>query len=196
VLPDSYLRFADLEASATEIRGFESSMIPGLLQSPDYMRAIIRAGNGIWWEPPTDELAERITFREDRQARTWNTATPRKFHFVIAEEALRANVGGPDVMRTQLRHILDLLADRDDLTIQVLPQDTPSNPAIGGAFLLFDFPGGAPPVGVSFVLFGSDQYFDEPAETESFRRAFERLSAELALGPAESVKLLRALVTN
>jgi transcriptional regulator with XRE-family HTH domain len=194
VLPDSYLRFADLEASASEIRGFESSMIPGLLQSPDYMRAIIRAGNGIWWEPPTDELAERISFREDRQARTWNTETPRKFHFVIAEEALRANVGGPDVMRAQLRHILTLLTERDDLTIQVLPHDTPSNPAIGGAFALFDFPGSAPPIGVSFAVFGSDQYFDDPNETESFRRAFTRLSGQLAFGPAESTAFLEALV--
>lgn len=191
VLPDSHLRFADLEASATEIRGFESGLVPGLLQSPDYMRAIIREGDGIWWEKSEEEyFAGRLAFRAERQAQTWNSATPRTFHFVIGEEALRANVAGPGVMREQLHHILRLVTEREDLTVQVLPQDTPSNPARGGGFSLFDFAGSAQPVGVTFAVFGSDQYFDDPADTEMFRRAFDRLSADLALSPADSTTLL------
>ena len=185
-LPDSYLWFADLEASATEIRGFESGLVPGLLQTNDYMRAIIRDGDGIWWDQSEDEPDERINFRADRQAQTWNGTTPRTFHFVIAEEALRANVAGPEVMRGQLRHILRLLTERDDLTIQVLPQDTPSHPVRGGGFALFDFAAEALPVGVCYVVFGEDLYFDDPADTAALRRAFNRL-IELALTPAKSV---------
>jgi transcriptional regulator with XRE-family HTH domain len=193
VLPDSHLRFADLEASATEIRGFESGLIPGLLQSLDYMRAIIREGDGIWWEPSEDDFAERISFRADRQDRTWNGGSPRSFHFVIGEEALHANVAGPEVMREQLLHILQLIEERDDVTIQVLAQNTPANPARGGGFSLFDFADGAQPVGVTSAVFGSDQYFDDPEDTERLRRAFNRLSSELALSPSASEALLRRL---
>ncbi|TCO52423.1 helix-turn-helix domain-containing protein [Actinocrispum wychmicini] len=193
LLPDSHLRFADLEVSATEIRCYESSLVPGLLQSPAYVRAIIEDGDGIWWEPSDPEPDERISFRMDRQEKTLYGDTHKSFWFVIGEEALRANVAGPDVMREQLRHIQKLCDERPDLTVQVLPQGTPSNPIRGGAFTLFDFAGAAPPVGVYSVVFGSELYFDEPSDTASLRRAFARLSDQLALDPIESARLIGSI---
>ncbi|GAB3877668.1 helix-turn-helix domain-containing protein [Kibdelosporangium lantanae] len=194
-LPDSYLRFADLEASASEIRVFESGLVPGLLQSPEYMQAVIREGDGIWWDQLEGEPDDRISFRQDRQTRTWDTSTSRVFHFVIAEEALRSNVGGdPAVMRAQLRHILTLLTERDNLTIQVLPQNTPSNPVRGGGFSLFLFGDRALPVGVAHVVFGPEQYFDDPVDTAALDRAFTRLRDELALDGTKSAIAIRSIL--
>jgi transcriptional regulator with XRE-family HTH domain len=196
-LPDSLLRFADLEASATEIRGFESTLIPGLLQSPDYLRAIMREADGIWWERSDDERhVGRIALREERQDRTWNSSIPRMLHFVIGEEAVRANVGGVDVMRGQLRHILHLLKKRDDVTVQILRLDSPNNPARGGGFSLLDFAEDVLSVAVSFAVYGPEQYFDAPEDTAMFRRAFDRLSSELALSPVDSANLISDLATN
>lgn len=194
-LPDSYLRFADFEASATEIRNFEPGVIPGLLQSPDYVRAIIQHSDGVWWESSPTEVEERVTFRLTRQTRTWSGVRPHSLHFIIGEEALRATVDSPRVMREQLAHLLRLLSEHADLTVQVLPRNSRYNPARGGAFALFDFAGDALPIGISTVVFGPDTYFDDVADTSAMRRAFDVL-AKLALPPDESTRVIQAVLTE
>ena len=93
LLPGSFQRFADLEASASEISCYESGIVPGLLQSPGYVRAVMMASDGVWWEPSIAELHERITFRAERQARILDADEPRALRFVLTEDALRGAIG-------------------------------------------------------------------------------------------------------
>lgn len=85
LLPGAFQRFADLEASAAEIHGYESGIVPGLLQSPSYVRAVIADGDGVWWDASGNEQEQRLIFRLERQSRTLNAAAPPRLHFVIAE---------------------------------------------------------------------------------------------------------------
>jgi hypothetical protein len=118
------------ETSATEIRWYESSVIPGLLQSPGYLRAIMADSNGVWWDSSDTESRERIAFREERQSRTLEAAEPKVLRFVIGEGALRGAVGSPEVMHEQRGHILKLLESNENLTVRVLRSDTYGNPAV------------------------------------------------------------------
>jgi transcriptional regulator with XRE-family HTH domain len=121
-LPDAYQRWADLEASATEINCFETGVIPGLLQTEGYMRAILSECE-VFWEPSVTEGSDRLAHRVERQHRVLDEADGRLLRFVINEDALRANMGSPEVMREQLQHLLDLDRAQRDLTVRVLAND-------------------------------------------------------------------------
>lgn len=192
LLPGSFQRFADLEGSATEIHCYEFGIIPGLLQSLGYVRAMIDDGDGVWWQPSHAELSERIAFRLDRQEKIFGAAEPKTLRFVLTEDALTGAVGGPDVMREQRRHLLKLLADNDNLTIQVLRSDTYGNPARGGGLMILGFGDRGAPVGFAPAVFGPSTYFDQESDTTALLRGFHRLQ-ELALAPDESVQLIRGI---
>ena len=187
LLPGSFQRFADLEENATEINCYEFGIIPGLLQSLGYVRATIDDGDGVWWEPSTAELQERISFRLDRQAKTLDS--DKKLIFVITEDALRGAVGSPEVMHEQRRHILKLLESKQNLTVRVLPSTTYGNPARGGGMTILDFGERGAPVGFTPAVFGPSTYFDQAAETAALLRAFRRVE-ELALSPQDSRRLI------
>jgi transcriptional regulator with XRE-family HTH domain len=192
LLPGSFQRFADLESSATEINGYEVSIVPGLLQSPGYLRAVMLDADGVWWEPSIAELHERISFRMDRQVRILNPAEPVRLNFVVTEAALRGAVGSPDVMREQRRHILNLLENNGELAVRVLRSDTYGNPAPEGGFTIFRFGDKGTPIGYSPVSYGPGTYFVNEPDTATLLRAFSRLE-ELALSRDESMRFIRAI---
>lgn len=192
LLPGSFQRFADLEASATEINCYEFGIIPGLLQSLGYVRAMIDDGDGVWWQPSHAELQERISFRLDRQEKTLSSPEPKTLRFVITEDALTGAVGSRDVMREQRRHILKLLESNDNLTVQVLRADTYGNPARGGGMTILGFGDKGSPIGFTPAVFGPSTYFDQESDTAALLRGFRRVQ-ELALDPDDSVRLIRQI---
>ncbi len=192
LLPGSFQRFADLEASASEINCYEFGIIPGLLQSRAYVRAMIDDGDGVWWSPSNAEVGERIAFRLDRQERAFGSAEPKTLNFVLTEDALTGAVGSPDVMREQRRHILKSLAGNDNLTVQVLRSGTYGNPAQGGGITILGFGDRGSPIGFTPSVFGPSTYFDQEADTAALLRGFHRLQ-ELALDREESVRLIRRI---
>jgi DNA-binding XRE family transcriptional regulator len=189
LLPNSFQRFADLEATATEISWYEPSIIPGLLQSPGYVRALIANGDGIWWPSSLSEREERISFRITRQVRIWDSTEPKTLRFALTEEALRGGVGSPEFRNEQLRHILALQEQQEGLTVRVLPVDTYNNPARGGGFSIFGFGAKNGPVGFSTLMFGPSMYFDKEPDTTTMLRAFDRIW-EIALSPQKSRQLI------
>jgi DNA-binding XRE family transcriptional regulator len=191
-LPDAYDRFADLEASASEISSYESGIIPGPLQSAEYARAVIEECEGIWWEDARPEGENRLNFRLHRLETLWNSDKPKQSRYVVTEDALHANLGRPEIMRGQLRHLLSLLYRREDLAIRVLPNGVYGNPARGGGLVIFDFGDRAAPVGYSPAVFGPSTYYDEPVDVAALRRAFDRIW-ELSLSERESRQLIGAL---
>jgi transcriptional regulator with XRE-family HTH domain len=188
-LPDAFRRFADLEASASEINWFETGRIPGALQSRSYMRALFAEGEGVWWEHTDPEGEERLAFREERQRRLFDTDDQRTLRFVLTEDALRANMGSPEVMAEQLRHLLALLDRHRDLTVRVLRNDTYGNPARGESLWIFSFGDRGAPVGYSEVVLGPALLFDDEGDTTKLFRAFYRVW-ELALSRDESRLLI------
>ncbi|WP_046470221.1 helix-turn-helix domain-containing protein [Allosalinactinospora lopnorensis] len=187
-LPGSFQRLADLEADAVAICSYESGIIPGLLQSPDYMRAVIRACNGVWWEASEREVTARIEFRQEQQRRVMETDTPKRLSFVFTEDALHHEVGGPSVMRGQILHMLQLVESKPTLTLQVMPATIRDNPLLGGGILVLEFEN-APRIGCASVVFGPCTYHDREADTGALLQAFRR-SSELALSAEESRDLL------
>lgn len=190
-LPDSYQRFADLEASASEIDCFETGIIPGLLQSESYIRAILAECEGVWWEPDAVDSKDRLIFREQRQHRVLDSDDRRIMRFIITEDALRANFGDPEIMREQVRHLLGLLRRHRDLTIRVLRNDVAGNPSRGRGFWIFGFGDRGAPVGFSPTPVGPSAYYDDEADTATMRQAFYRIW-ELALSRQESRRLLES----
>jgi transcriptional regulator with XRE-family HTH domain len=192
-LPDSYQRFADLEASASEIDCFETGIIPGLLQSEGYMQALVAECEGVWWEPESVETHDRLKFRHQRQRRVLESGDRRILRFVITEDAVRANLGEPDIMRDQVKHLIAMLRSHRDLTLRVLRNDVAGNPARGRGFWLFAFGEQAVPVGFSESPPGPCSYYDDETDTAAMRRAFYRIW-ELALSKQESRRLLENIL--
>lgn len=191
-LPDAYQRFADLEVSASEINWFETGIIPGLLQSPSYMRAILAEGEGVWWDEDDAQGHDRLAYRIERQARLLDADERRIMRFVITEDSLRANMGSPDVMREQISHLLTLLDAHPDLTIRVLRNDAYPNPARGGGLWIFGFGERAAPVAYSPAVGGPSAYYDDEGDTSRMLQAFYRIW-ELALSRRESRRVIEGI---
>lgn len=189
-LPGDFRRLADLEADAAIIRFYDVRVFPGLIQSPEYLRALMEAAAGIWWEPDDQEIEERVGFRQEQQRRVLEAETPKELHFVITEDVLRHPVGSRSIMRGQILHVLKLIEQQENMTVRILPNDNPHSPALGGGFLLLDFDS-APRCGVAEVVFGPCTYHDQEVDTSVMARAFTRLE-ELALSPQESGERLLA----
>ncbi|MGW5646866.1 helix-turn-helix domain-containing protein [Saccharopolyspora sp. NPDC003752] len=190
LLPGAFQRFADLEASATEISSYESGVIPGLLQSPGYVRAIIEECDGVWWDATTDaELEQRIAFRLERQERVLSSTESSSFCFVVTEESLRAVVGSSQVIQEQLKHLANLIDSRDDVAVQILKRDTKRNPARGGGFTVFGFGDRGSPVGFFTTVFGPSTYHSDEADTAAMLHGFSEVRS-LALDRDKSRGLI------
>ncbi|MGQ0837427.1 helix-turn-helix domain-containing protein [Actinokineospora sp.] len=191
-LPDAYQRFADLEASAAQISGFEPGIIPGLLQSESYIRAILADGEGMWSDRSLDEVKDRFAYRIERQRRVLDSIDPPTLRFVITEDTLRANLGAPDIMQEQLDHLLTLAQTRRDLAIRVLRNDVAGNPARGHGFWIYGFGDRGAPIGISPSVISPSSYYDDERDVATLLRMFARLW-ELALSNQESVRLIKSI---
>jgi hypothetical protein len=187
-LPDAFQRFSDLQADAIAISHYEYGVIPGPLQSPEYVERIIRLGNGVWWEAASDDADARIEFRREQQRRILAAAPAKKLSFVFTEEALHNRIGGESVMQGQVIHLLQLSEQNPELSVQIIPTGTQDNPALGGGLAVLDFDA-APRICFISVLYGPYTYHDHPEDTAPIVRVFEKVR-ELALSPEDSRALL------
>ncbi|MBB5955520.1 transcriptional regulator with XRE-family HTH domain [Saccharothrix tamanrassetensis] len=186
VLPEAFQRLADLQANASQIRQYTSGTFPGLIQSPDYVRALIKVAGSVWYE--TDEAEAKVAFRLEQQRRVLEAARPKVLTFVFTEDALSNTLGDASVMQGQILHVLQLMAKHPAMTVQVLPSGTADNPALGGSLIILDFVS-APRIGYAPAIYGPTTYYNQPSDTQPMGRAFERVH-ELALSPEASKALL------
>jgi hypothetical protein len=193
LLPGSYERFTDLETMATEIWRYERGVIPALLQIPEYIEAQMLAGDGIFWQSSWEERRNRITFRLERQKLVMEADSAKTLRFITTDEVLRTPIGGPEIMRRQLEHILRLIDDRPNLTFQVISATEPQNPAREGDLILLHFGELLSPVAFLPVVYGPSTYFSEPEDIGVLMRVFGRLEG-LAMSPGESRKVVADLV--
>lgn len=179
--------YVALEDIATGIRTWQLSMVPGLLQTPDYARALA-VGNGNWTEP--HEIEPFVEFRMARQSRLAGAA-PLHLWAVLHESALRQLVGGPDVMRDQLTHVL-AMADRPNVHVQVLPLIAGAHPGMTSAFTVVSFaePGALDVVHVDTS--SSSLWLESDTDADYHGRLFDRIS-RLSLAERNSVRLIEAV---
>lgn len=173
------------EAKASTIVNFELAVIPGLLQTPGYTRALTRD----FEKGASDEEVEaRVNFRQQRQARL-SQPNPPNFLALIDEMALRRAVGGPEVFQHQLLHLLHA-GEHPNITILVVPNDGDVHPGIDGGFIMLRKGGQSSLVYVDNLV--SCHYFEEQVEVDEYASAIQRLS-DRALDQRESMELIATL---
>ncbi|GAA0565592.1 hypothetical protein GCM10009546_29780 [Actinomadura livida] len=175
VLPNWFQTYVGLEEATSLIRTYEIQFVPGLLQTPDYARAVIRLGNP---DASAAEIEHRVELRLRRQERLSGPDAPRLWA-VIDETALRRPLGGAETMRGQLEHLIAMCA-RPNTTIQVMPFRFGGHVAEGGAFTILRFPEPELPDVVYLENLTGALYLDKAEETESYLQTIERLCVDSA----------------
>jgi transcriptional regulator with XRE-family HTH domain len=172
-VPEYFKLFLGLESSAVKIESWDAIVIPGLFQTPDYARAIIRDGDP---SLSNTEVARRVELRIARQEEVLDQEDAPQVWAVISEAALRLQVGGPGVLKAQLAHLLER---RDDPTIemQVLPASAGAHTGTEGSFTVLTFPNELmhDPGCVYTETRVKGVYHEEPAQVMAYRDALTRL---------------------
>ncbi len=182
VLPDDYVGF---EAEATSISSYESLYVPGLLQTEEYIRAIVRAGRST---ADQDEIDRRVTARLARKVLLSRDQPPRLW-MVIDEAAVRRVVGGPKVMRAQVARLIEA-CELPSVEVQILPFSAGAHAAMGGPFALLDY--ADPSLDPTVVYLDNDSstlLLEEEKQVARYRLMFDHLMAK-ALDPDDSVAFL------
>ena len=188
VLPGWFQTYVGLEESAALIRTYELQFVPGLLQSEGYARAVIRLGNAGAAE---QEIDQRVELRLQRQERLTGPDAPRLWA-VLDEGALRRPIGGPEVMRGQFEHLIEM-SKLPNVTIQIMPFRFGGHAAEGGAFSILRFPEQDLPDVVYVENLTGAMYLDKRDDVDTYLQAMERLCVDSAT-PERTVELLGDLL--
>ncbi|MFI5910866.1 helix-turn-helix domain-containing protein [Dactylosporangium sp. NPDC051541] len=180
--------FVGMEADASSAKVWEPIVLPGLLQSEAYMRALIDTGRS---HDPQEANDRRVELRKTRQRRLTGVS-PLNFWAIVDEAVVRRLIGGPEVMRDQWQRLIDATA-LPNVTLQVLPYDAGQHAFLGGSVALLEFPDVAHLDVVYLEGLAGDYYEEQPAEVKRYRVEFERLSTR-ALTEEESVGMIKRLL--
>ena len=186
-LPKQLITLIDHENKAVTVSDFQPMVVPGLLQTAEYARALIRRVANV----PPDEMDDRVAARLARQS-LFSRDRPARFTYYLHEFALRLPVGGPAVMAEQLHHLLRM-SRRSYLTLRVVPAARGGHAGIAGAFKLMEFAEFKP---VAYLDSETASLFlERPEEIAAYRRILGAL-ADTALGEGQSQELIAALATG
>jgi Predicted transcriptional regulators len=163
--------YVGLEAEASSISTFELALIPGLLQTADYMREVVRA----FLVTDPQEIERRIEARLRRQA-LLSRANPPEYRAVIDESALLRRMGAPEVHRGQLRKLLEM-GQLPHVTIQVLPFSAGLNSGLGGSFVILDFPESGDRSVVYQETATDSLYLEEQHQIDRYGLIFQQICA-------------------
>lgn len=187
VLPEWFSVFVSLESESSAIRAYEPHYIPGLLQTENYARAVLRAGMP---HAPEGEIKRQVALRLERQD-VLRRVEPPLLWVVMDETVLRRPIGGPEVMREQIDHLLDM-TKQSHVRLQIMPLNAGPHPAMYGPFHFFRFPlEELPDVACTESLVGA-VYFDQRDDVAGFLEALDRMCAQ-AVPLARTREALSAL---
>lgn len=178
-----FIDFLAFEAEARTSRGYEAQVIPGLLQCPEYARAILLGAQ----PRPTDEVDRGVEVRLARQKRVTQSKDPLHVWAVIDEAVLHRVVEHSSVMVKQLEHLL-YLGELGNVSIQVLPYQAGIHAAIDGPFVLLTFDGYPDLLYIEHLV--GCVYLEKPADTEQGRLIFDHLRSA-AFNTGDSAVLIR-----
>jgi transcriptional regulator with XRE-family HTH domain len=186
IMPDWFESYVGLEEATSLIRTYELQFVPGLFQTEDYARGVTLLGH-------RSAPASEISLRMQRQG-LLQVEDPPRIWAVVDESALQRPVGGRDVMRAQLRHLIDV-SEMPRVTLQVMPFSQGGHPAAGGSFTILRFAEPDLPDIVYIEQLTSAIYMDRRDEADTYMEVMNRLSAE-AETPADSASLLRKVIKD
>ncbi|OKK25158.1 XRE family transcriptional regulator [Streptomyces sp. CB02488] len=186
--PEHFAEAAEAEARAEAIREYAPQLIPGLLQTEGYARAVFREGLPTATESTIDEL---VATRLER-AQILADPTAPLLWVVLDEAVLRRRVGGSELMAEALRHIAGL-ARRRRIIVQVLPCSAGAHMVLEGSLKLMGFPD-APPLAYLQGL-GTGQLQDDPATVRQYELTYDLLVAS-AISPAASLALIESVAED
>ena len=184
VLPPWFEAYVGLESDAARLHDFQPSVVPGLLQTEDYARAVMRGAPDAGC---AEDIDQQVALRMRRQA-ILDEPRPPQLQVVLSESVLLVQVGGPVVMRAQLLRLADL-ASRPDLTIQVLPVRAAAQVQPVGPFTVLEFADPVDPTVVYLEHLTGSLFLEDEEEVRRYRAVFDHLRAE-ALGPGPSADLI------
>jgi transcriptional regulator with XRE-family HTH domain len=177
--------YVELEAEASKLQTFELVVVPGLLQTEGYIRALNRGSQIV------SDIERRVAARLERQ-RLLDRDDPPQLWAVIDEAALTRPVGGPAIMREQIDRLIES-QERENVTLQVIRTAVGSHPGMDGAFIMMEFPNPdffGPLVHLETATDGL--YLEEAGEIARYTLIFDHLRA-IALGPGESVAYMQGI---
>ncbi|MEU0119609.1 helix-turn-helix transcriptional regulator [Streptomyces bobili] len=187
VLPPTYRDFISLESQASAMRTLETTVVPGLLQTPAYARAVTRAAVEGLDEDRLDTLVEvRLARQHVLRARP-----PLRMDAVLDEAVLRREVGGPEVMAQQLERLVTA-ARLPQVRLQVLPFSAGAHIGVTGPFVIFSFSSASDLDVVVLDHLTSSLYLERKEDLQAYTEAFNALRAH-ALSPGDSLDYLAAL---
>ena len=169
ILPHWVEPYFGLEAAASFIREYELQFVPGLLQIEPYARAVIRLGN----HPAEDEVIRRAEARMARQE-ILGRPQPPTLWAVMDESALRRVIGGPEVMKAQIRHLIGM-CDHPAVTLQILPFAVGAHRAMGGPFTILRYTEPDLRDVVFIEQLTSALYLDKTTEVDSYLEVIEEV---------------------
>jgi DNA-binding XRE family transcriptional regulator len=184
VLPAWFRAYVDLESAAGLIRTYEGQFIPGLLQTDDYIRAVVQ---GAHLTGTAEEVGRRVRLRMARQAVLIREQPPRLWA-VVDEAALRRPVGGREVMRGQLERLIDA-TKLANVTLQVLPFGSGAHPAMAGSFSILRFGDQELPDVVYLEHLTSASYLNRSDEVDRYLHVMESICVRAA-APDRTAELL------
>ncbi|MCD0450533.1 helix-turn-helix domain-containing protein [Actinocorallia sp. API 0066] len=186
-IPSWFETYIGLEEEASDILVYEHELVTGLLQTEDYFRALLRV-DPLLPEASEREKDRRVEVRTKRQERLTGPDAPRLW-VILNETAIRRPVGGRQVMKEQLRRLIELCEPRH-VTLQVLPFSAGAHAAVDGSFHILNFPVRRDPSIVYLQFRRGSLYLEEPADLDEYTGIYEHLRAT-ALSPDLSVELIR-----
>ncbi len=189
-LPEHYTTYIGFEGEAHSVWNYESLFIPGLLQTEDYARAVIRGGLP---NASRDEVERRVEVRMERQALLRNE-NPLNLWSIVNEAALRREVGGPEVMQAQFRYLMEA-SELPHVTFQVIPFDAGAHPGMPGSFILLQFGDAAIPDVIYVNTMAGELFLEEEADVRRYKLVFEHLRA-VAASPEASLSLVTSAITG
>jgi hypothetical protein len=189
-LPEQYTTYIGFEGEAESAWDYESLYIPGLLQTEDYARAVIRGGLP---HASTDEVERRVEVRMERQEVLRND-NPLNLWGIVDEAALRRQVGEPAVMRAQLRHLMDA-SELPHVTFQVIPFEAGAHPGMPGSFIVLQFAEAAIPDVIYVDSMAGELFLEEESDVRRYKLVFEHLRA-VSASPDASRSRLAALAAE
>lgn len=187
VLPDWFDTYVGLESEASHISEYEPQLVPGLLQTADYARAVIRAEHP---NATAEEIERRVELRLHRQ----QVEDPPNLWMVLDEAVLHRIVGGRDIMRAQLKRVLDIAVQPGN-DIQVLSFEAGEHGSMGSAFFILRFPDPHDTPCVYLETRAGSLYLEEVDEVQQYTTLFDHLRAT-AVGVRRSEEMISAAINR
>ncbi|MGP4000712.1 helix-turn-helix domain-containing protein [Streptomyces sp. 8N706] len=182
-----YSVYIGLETDAASLRVYEPQVMPGLLQTRAYAEAVI---SGALPEASHTDIEKRVQVRVRRQERITAEENPLRLWAVLDESTVRRMVGGRQIMRDQLDHLVEL-SQLPHVTVQIMPYEMGAHPGVTGQYTILEFPDAADSSVVYLEGVTSDLYLEKANDVQSYSVMYEHLRAQ-----ALNVEQTRQFITE